>query len=64
MRLGAWDKGVIEEKQKQMLTQQKKFLNTITTTNSYQSEAKLLNKIMVKEYRHKLINKNNLSSNN
>ena len=47
-----------------MLTQQKKFLNTITTTNSYQSEAKLLNKIMVKEYKHKLIKKNILSSNN
>ena len=51
-----------------MLTQQKnkkkKFLNTITTTNSYQSEAKLLNKIMVKENRYKLINKNLLSSNN
>ena len=47
-----------------MLTQQKKILNTITTTNSYQSEAKLLNKIMVKKYRHKLINKNILSNNN
>ena len=47
-----------------MLTQQKKFLNTFTTTNSYQSEAELLNKIMVKEYKHKLINKNIISSNN